>query len=108
MPSTTAAPRITDPIDEILSAIDQEVTLDARWIHESITTRLADELTGWVVSNRDLELESRRLTVAIRLAVPVQQLLAQAANELWPMNRYRQGLADVLANYRALHGEDRA
>jgi len=34
--------------------------------------------------------------------------LVQAASELWPMNRYRQGLVDVLASYRALHGEDQA
>jgi hypothetical protein len=100
-----AAPRITDPIDSTLDWIDSERALDASWMHESFTSKLADHLIESGSGDKGLSAESMRLQVAIRIAVPVHRLLVQAATELWPIQRYRQGLVDVVAGYRADHEE---
>ena len=100
-----AAPRTRDPIDEIFEWIKSELALDASWMHESFTEKLADHIVNSGSGDRGLDAESMRQQVAIRIGVPVHRLLVQAATELWPIQRYRQGLADVIAGYKADHDE---
>jgi len=82
----------------VKTLLDSEAELDAGQLHENLVTQLVDlVLIGDRVKLPDPD---EGVRAAARLAEPVRQLLARAAGELWTLERFRLGVAELVTDYR--------